>query len=405
MLDRMFPVRAMMWLETAKETMLPRVCAITAALLLVVVLMSSNIVAQSSSGKPAPLQVSILTPPTAFRGDGQWHLCYEIYVNNLSPYSWSVQSIEAKSDNGTALIDLSGKDLDAALFHPARQPNQKGKLAAEIGPGEAFVAYMWINLPQSAPIPSRLLHQFAVKKDNASALYTVDAPSAAIASLLPQIESPLRGNNWVAANGPSNTSAHRRALIVIDGAPHFAQRYAIDWVQAGSDSQTFTGDPHDNHSYHCFGAEAHAIADGVVVEVKDGIPENTPRSDKLAVPITLETVAGNHVNLDLGGGVYAMYAHLQPGSIRVKVGDKVTAGQVIGLVGNTGNSSEPHLHFQLMNRNSPMASDGIPYTFANYEIVGKMAGDENNPKVDRLATPETRHGEIPMEDEVVDFEQ
>ena len=121
-------------------------------------------------------------------------------------------------------------------------------------------------------------------------------------------------------------------------------------MQVGSDNQTYRGDSKDNRSYHCFGVEAHAIADGAVVEVKDGIPENMPRNEKPAVPITLETVAGNHVNLDLGGGVYAMYAHLQPGSIRVKVGDKVTAGQVIGLVGNTGNSSEPHLHFQLMNR-------------------------------------------------------
>ena len=78
---------------------------------------------------------------------------------------------------------------------------------------------------------------------------------------------------------------------------------------------------------------------------------------------------------------------------------------MIGLVGNTGNSSEPHLHFQLMNRNSPLASDGIPYTFPSYKLTGKSGGDVENPKVDRLAAPEARHGEIPMEDEVVDFEQ
>jgi murein DD-endopeptidase MepM/ murein hydrolase activator NlpD len=74
-------------------------------------------------------------------------------------------------------------------------------------------------------------------------------------------------------------------------------------------------------------------------------------------------------------------------------------------VGNTGNSSEPHLHFQLMNRNSPLASDGIPYSFPSYKLAGKMGADIENPKVDRLAAPEARHGEIPMEDEVVDFEQ
>jgi hypothetical protein len=299
----------------------------TAALFLIVCCAASTGLAQAGANgsaptaKPVPLHVSILAPPAAFRGDGQWHLCYEIYVNNLSRDSWIVQSVEAKSESGARLSNVAGKDLDGVLFHPSRQPNQKGGSAADIAPGEALIAYMWINLSQSAPMPSQLLHQFTLKKAGDSTDYEVDAPTTVVGSRLPQIVSPLRGSNWVAGNGPSNSSQHRRAMIVIDGAPHFAQRYAIDWVQVGSDNQTFAGDSKDNHSYHCFGVEAHAIADGVVVEVKDGIPENTPRSDKLAVPITLETVAGNHVNLDLGDGVYAMYAHLQPGSIRVKVGD------------------------------------------------------------------------------------
>ena len=327
-------------------------------------------------------------------------------MNNLSPYSWTVQTIETMSDKGAILLNVSGTGLDGVLFHPAISPGKQGEPAAGIAPGESVVAFLWIDLPAGAPIPARLQHKFTLQKPGEENNYFIDAPATAVSTQLPEIVSPLRGKNWVAANGPANTSAHRRALIVIDGTPHVAQRYAIDWVQIGADNQTYTGDPKDNRSYHCFGVEAHAIADAVVVEVKDGIPENTPGANSRAVPITLETVAGNHVNLDLGGGVYAMYAHLQPGSIRVKVGDKVTPGQVIGLVGNTGNSTEPHLHFQLMNQNSPLASDGIPYTFPSYKLAATMSGDtEKAPKVNRLPAPEARHGEIPMENEVVDFEQ
>ena len=139
-----------------------------------------------------------------------------------------------------------------------------------------------------------------------------------------------------------------------------------------------------------------------MVEVKDGIPENVPNENP-AVPINFETVAGNHVNLDLGGGVYAMYAHFQPGSIRVKVGDHVAPGQVIGLVGNTGNSSEPHLHFQLMNHNSPLASEGLPYTFANFYVAGMMVGDPPDFKLQHTA-PVAHHGEIPMENQIVNFQ-
>jgi len=376
--------------------------------LIAVLLLASSLSAQSVSKpadeKPAPLVVSILNPPSAFRGDGQWHLCYEIYVTNLSQYSWTVQSIEANGDSGKALLTVTGEDLASVLFHPGWPQDFKTGVAAQIAPGEAVVAYLWIDIPQGAVVPTHLQHKFTLKMEGKEGTFAIAAPTTAVADQLPEIASPLRGKNWQAANGPSNTSQHRRALIVLDGSPHIAQRYAIDWVQVGADSKTFRGDPKDNRSYHCFGVEAHAISSGTVVEIKDGIPENTPGA-KPVVPITLETVAGNHVNLDLGGGVYAMYAHLQPGSIRVKLGDRVTTGQVIGLVGNTGNSSEPHLHFQLMNRNSPLGSNGIPYTLASYKLLGKMGGSEETPKVELLSAPTMQQKEIPMEDEVVDFEQ
>src|ERR1700678_1518761 len=96
----------------------------TAALFLIVCCAASTGLAQAGANgsaptaKPVPLHVSILAPPAAFRGDGQWHLCYEIYVNNLSRDSWIVQSVEAKSESGARLSNVAGKDLDGVLFHP-----------------------------------------------------------------------------------------------------------------------------------------------------------------------------------------------------------------------------------------------------------------------------------------------
>jgi biotin carboxyl carrier protein len=262
---------------------------------------------------------------------------------------------------------------------------------------------MWIDLTKDAAIPAQLHNQLSVKKGGTGDAMEADVPAVKVLTQLPEIMSPLRGKSWVAANGPSNASQHRRAMLVIDGTPHISQRYAIDWVQADAGNKTYHGDSKDNRNYYCFGAEAHAVADATVVEVKDGIPENVPNQQP-AVPITLETIAGNHVNLDLGGGVYAMYAHFQPGSIRVKVGDKVTPGQVLGLVGNTGNSSEPHLHFQLMNSNSPLGSEGLPYALPVYQYAGKVTDDGGKAKLDKSGAPAARHGEMPLEDEVTDFE-
>ena len=206
------------------------------------------------------------------------------------------------------------------------------------------------------------------------------------------IAAPLRGDNWLAGNGPSNSSGHRRALIPVDGRAQIAQRFAIDWVRQNADGKTFTGDPKDNKNYRAYGNDALAVADGIVTEIKDGIPENIPGKDSRAVPITLETVAGNHVILDIGHGRYAFYAHLQPGSPKVKVGDHVKRGQVLGLVGNSGNSTEPHLHFHLSNGNSPLGSEGIPYALESFEAKPKAGA------------PATKHRmEIPTGNEIVTF--
>jgi len=115
------------------------------------------------------------------------------------------------------------------------------------------------------------------------------------------------------------------------------------------------------------------VADAVAVDVKDGIPDNNPAADKKAIPITLETVGGNYVILDLRNGFYAFYAHLKPKSIRVKVGDKVHRGEVLALLGNSGNSDAPHLHFHVTDGNSPLGAEGVPFVFESFEQQGFLS--------------------------------
>ncbi|MBL8207092.1 MAG: M23 family metallopeptidase, partial [Blastocatellia bacterium] len=118
-----------------------------------------------------------------------------------------------------------------------------------------------------------------------------------------------------------------------------------------------------------------------------------------SVPRESLFIGGNHVILDLGNGRYAFDTHLQPGSLRVKVGDKVKVGQVLGLVGNSGNSTEPHLHFHLSDANSPLGSEGLPYVFASFEVQGKGG----NWKAADKDVVEKHEMEIPMQNEVVRF--
>ena len=135
--------------------------------------------------------------------------------------------------------------------------------------------------------------------------------------------------------------------------------FAIDWIRL-EDNRLFTGDGTRNEDYFAFGAEVLAVADGTVVFVRDGMPEDTPNEPPTTLHQPLD-YGGNEVVLEIAPGVYAFYAHLQPGSIRVQIGETVTTGQVLGLLGNTGNSTAPHLHFQLADGPDVLTATSLPF--------------------------------------------
>jgi len=351
--------------------------------------------------KPISTFVDVVVPiaPTAFKADGKWNLVYELHLNNMDRWDYKLTKVEAISGDAAArsLVTYAGADLDAAMARPG-QPGatEKSKLAG----GTMAVVYVWATVDAENAIPATIRQRLNVKIGTYPEELTIETAPIPVGRGPVAISSPLRGNHWLAGNGPSSTSGHRRALIPIDGHAAIAQRFAIDWVRIRDEGKTFQGDEKDNKNYYAYGSDALAVADGVVTEVKDGIPENIPGRDSRAVPITLETVGGNHVILDIGGGHFAFYAHLQPGSLRVKLGDKVRRGQVVGLVGNSGNSTEPHLHFHIENGSSPLGAEGLPYSLASFEVVGH--GWAWKPS-DATGPAEIHKSEIPMENEVVNF--
>jgi len=111
-------------------------------------------------------------------------------------------------------------------------------------------------------------------------------------------------------------------------------------------------------------------------------------------------VIGNHVVIEHAAGEYSVYAHLKPGSLRVKEGDRVRTGDYIAQVGTSGNSTEPHLHFHISDANSPLGSEGLPYAFRSFEVQGKGWGwkptSPNSPT-------EKRENQMPVELEVIRF--
>src|SRR5579859_217861 len=261
----------------------------------------------TSAEKPitSPIDVTVPLVPTAFQADGKTHLAYELHITNFSGQSIALASIEVLSDSGTSLSRIDVSDLVSNEYVPGnRQATGMDKL--NINGGQMAVVYMWVTLENPAKVPTALEHKVAVKVGKYPEAITVRCARVAVGRDVPVIGAPLRGDSWVAANGPANTSGHRRALIPIDGRAQIAQRFAIDWVRMNADGKTFVGDAKDNKNYRAYGSNALAVADGTVTEVKDGIPENIPGENSRAVPITLETIGGNHVILDIGHGRYAL---------------------------------------------------------------------------------------------------
>jgi hypothetical protein len=224
------------------------------------------------------------------------------------------------------------------------------------------------------------------------------------------LSPPLRGKGWLVFNGCcDDMTSHRGAILAVNGALHVSERFAIDFVRLDDQGRLFDGPVDRLASYPYFGVPVHSVADGTVANLEDGLPEEVP--GKVPASSSPKTAGGNFVVVDIGGGRFAFYAHLQPGSLRVKLGDRVKAGDVIGLLGNTGNTTAPHLHFHVMNGTAPLSSNGLPFVFTSF--VGEGVLDESKSEQiftesvpatierEKLAGPHAQ--QLPLNDMVVGF--
>lgn len=198
-------------------------------------------------------------------------------------------------------------------------------------------------------------------------------------------------------------------MLNVDGVQWLAQRFAIDWVRADDQGRIYVGDWQDNENWVIFGDPIYSVSRGRVVETLDSMPENTPPTP--ASDLTPETALGNHVIVDMGDGRFALYAHMQPGSVTVEKGDRVRPGQKLGQVGNTGSSTAPHLHFHVTDGPSAVASNGVPWVFREFRLTDLVlnadALNADEPaQVAELAPapgPRVRRHQLPMEGVMVEF--
>ena len=149
-----------------------------------------------------------------------------------------------------------------------------------------------------------------------------------------------------------------------------SQTYAYDFIIMDDEGKSFHGKPTDLHSYYCYAKDVVAPADGVVVTVRKNSKDSFV--DGVNVYCDSVDIRGNYITIKHNDSEYSVSAHLMPDSITVKVGDKVMLGQVIAKCGNTGNTSEPHLHFQFQSGKSFFTSVGLPIGFSGISTQDKV---------------------------------
>jgi hypothetical protein len=362
----------------------------------------SGLSAQSMAPTPR-FALRVPHPPTVANGEGGAFLVYELHLTNFVPQQWTLQKVEVVSGTPSprVLQTIEERELGLAITRPgATVPADQRRLFAG---GAWGVVMLWVPVDRGAP-PTSLSHRLTFAFDNGGARVErhVQGGEVAVRRGTVTIGPPLRGGPWRVA-GFSNTAPHRRAIFGYGGDASINARFAIDYAKLGEDDRAFTGERTRNENYHAYGQEVLAVADGVVVESRDGLADNTFSGPSPGGP-NLETLLGNHVFLEIAPRVYAAYAHLKPGSLRVENGQRVKRGQVIGFVGNTGNSGAPHLHFQL-SEDPSIRSEGVAYTHEVFEVVGRCQGPTPAEQTCARVPSEIHRGEIPLNGMLVHFHE
>ncbi|MGI8842091.1 MAG: M23 family metallopeptidase [Gemmatimonadaceae bacterium] len=355
----------------------------------------------------APLEVAIPHAPRPVRALGRLHLVYEIHLTNFGARPVRLEALDVLDSAGHAITALSGVPL-AQRVTVVGQPPVRSATGPLIAAGARAVAYMWITLSAEAQAPVALRHRLTLSGEDAQhdtlTLRLVHPDTAAV----PEMAAPVRGGPWVAIRAPSNTSGHRLSLVATEGTVRVPQRFAVDWARLGEDGRLFRGDSSTNATWYGYRDTVYAAAAGRVVIARDGAPDNTPLAPPSVAVVDARQATGNVVVIETGDGQFTSYAHLAPGSLSVKAGDRVAQGASIGLIGNSGNSLGPHLHFQVSDAAEVLHGEGVPFVLDEFELVGRVQGIgpllAGSPWTASADRPARRvRAEIPLENMVVRF--
>jgi hypothetical protein len=347
-----------------------------AALVLAAFVAASLVAASPSLSRPAVLAVSTSGAPQSVHGsDGREHVEYDLVVTNSFNTDVVPTSLVVRG-GGRTLLELNGDALTNATHFLGG-----GGPTGTIPPSSTVAMFVDVVMPRTAgrSVPSRLANRisFGLPSGTRASIVgstTVRAPKLRVPPPAPiEIAPPLRGAGWLSANACCDPLLeHRSFIFPSNGTFVTSEMFAVDYIRL-SDGRFYEGDGTENTAWFAYGAPVRAAAAGKVVLAVGDRVDIPPFGEPNPTVHAPSQFAGSNVVIRMRRGVFAQYDHLQPGSIPVEVGDRVRTGQKLGLLGNSGNTSGPHLHFAITDGRNPLSSNSLPFEIDRFRLEGTAA--------------------------------
>ncbi|SHG41876.1 Peptidase family M23 [Chryseolinea serpens] len=321
---------------------------------------------------PPAFNLRVLETPQPTVIDGKSMVYYELLLDNLLNDSLELKTLEVIQTSDHSVVATFNRD-DLSRRYGSLDGTHKGRKGV-LNPDGSGIIYLEIALKQ-ADAGVHLIHRLEVDALNQAAAkrsFSVEGGKIQHSKTSPVVlGTPLRGGPWVAIYEPSWERGHRRVMFTTDGEQHIPGRFAIDFIMPDQQGQFSKGNSDSTRNWYGYGVPVLAASDGVVVATRIDFMESLTLSAHPDYPASKAT--GNYIAIAINNNRVVFYEHLQPGSITVKSGQRVKKGDVIAAIGFTGQTTGPHLHLHVADRNSPLGAEGVPFAIDAFTLLGVYA--------------------------------
>ncbi|MBA4405931.1 hypothetical protein C0389_01520 [bacterium] len=316
------------------------------------------------------IEMNVSFAPRAVKStDGKVNILYSVEVSNFDKEGYKLKDFQVYNGASNTLLCNISDTNKFLLIHKPLQENLSDDFYYYAGVYHASYRFSVGLVLDPSQVPQKIKHSLVLVKNAKEEIIEI-AETAVLQGQIPVISSPLNGERIISALTITLINNHHPTYqLTYKGKTFVPERFCADWNKINATGSASHGDQNVCENWYVYGQNVYAVADGFVVSVNDGMPDQSPVGS-VSNDLNTYNSAGNSITIHIPGAGFAIYGHLKTNSILMKSGQMVQKGQIIGKVGNSGNSTAPHLHFGLHSDFPWYISEGLPFYIDSLEKIG-----------------------------------